>query len=78
MMTYNCRTLKIHCYTMSFAATLQFHSTRCPKLPFQNSPKFDYESYHKIFFLTTFVNDPNVFQDDEIVLFVTSWVCNTY
>ena len=37
-------------------------------LPFEKSPKFDYESYHKIFFLISFVNDLSIFIDDEMLV----------
>ena len=40
-------------------------------LPFEKSPKFDYEAFSKIFVLIPFFNGPKLFGDDKNFVFVT-------
>lgn len=41
------------------------------KSPFTESPIFDYKTHHEMFFFIRFDNDPNIFEIDKIVVFIT-------
>ena len=40
-------------------------------LPYEKSPKFDYQAFSKIFFLIPFVNGPKIFGNDNFFVFGT-------
>lgn len=60
-----------HPKSLYYATADLMQAVKCPKkVPLSKKlPKIDYKIFDEIFFLTCFVNDPNIFKDDKSFVF---------